>query len=110
MRYKQDCYYYYEYADMGGHIPCCSLYNVLGKCPCEDCKKYLDSLKVMTVPIPKDATNGEVITALFGEDNIYMNITGFGANVCMCLDGIIDFDQEWWEAPYERGRKSADSN
>jgi len=37
----EKCYFYSEYHDMGASIPCCSLHDGLGVCPCEDCDKFL---------------------------------------------------------------------
>lgn len=42
---RTDCFYYYEEQNMGACIPCCGIYNELGKCPCDSkCKDYI-SLK-----------------------------------------------------------------
>jgi len=38
---KEKCYFYSEFHDMGASIPCCSLHDGLGVCPCEDCDKFL---------------------------------------------------------------------
>ena len=40
-------------------------------------------------PIPDNATNGDVIKALFPNEH----------------DFETDFDEEWWNAPYQKGGK-----
>jgi len=40
-------------------------------------------------PIPDNATNGDVIKAMFPNEN----------------DFETDFDAEWWNAPYQKGGK-----
>lgn len=37
---RTDCKFYSEQRDMCAVIPCCSLHEGLGNCPCDDCKQY----------------------------------------------------------------------
>lgn len=56
---RKDCYHYYEYQDMCAHIPCCRLYHVLGKCPCDDCDKFFSNADAHNVV--KKYINGELV-------------------------------------------------
>lgn len=48
--HKTDCYFYFEQADMGSHIPCCSFAEYgLGECPCADCTNYMPQSKVSEI-------------------------------------------------------------
>lgn len=45
-----DCYFYFEQADMGAHIPCCFYKEYgLGECPCDDCTNYMPQSKVSEI-------------------------------------------------------------
>lgn len=47
---RTDCFYYFEYQDMGAHIPCCNNHYGIGKCPCENCNDYIsktDAIKIV---------------------------------------------------------------
>lgn len=59
-------------------------------CP-RDKERLINSIKHNT-PIPDNATNGDMIKALFSET---AEITGeFG----------VFFEDRWWNAPYKRGK------
>lgn len=49
---------------------------------------FIDVIKNGT-PIPGNATNGDVIKALFPNEH----------------DFETDFDEDWWNAPYQKGGK-----
>lgn len=104
--------------------------------PCEDCKYksmaeqdptntklmlmeaningYTEGLKdasyVLTVslPIPDNATNGDVIKAMFGDDKVseFMCHTRIIAKVGNWFnEGVVaEFDNVWWNAPYQKVR------
>ena len=57
---KENCHFYTEYPDMGGRIPCCTRYTQLGKCPCDNCNRFLD--KVDAQKIIKKYSDGELIS------------------------------------------------
>ena len=51
-------------------------------------------------PIPDNATNGEVIKAMFPTADISLNDS--------CFEGVVNkygFDMKWWNAPYQKGGK-----
>ena len=51
-------------------------------------------------PIPDNATNGDVIKALFPTADISLNDS--------CFEGVVNkygFDMKWWNAPYQKGGK-----
>jgi len=50
---------------------------------------YFESKIANGTPIPDNATNGDVIKAMFPNEN----------------DFETDFDAEWWNAPYQKGGK-----
>lgn len=53
-------------------------------------EEMLEDAQVVTViPIPEDATNGEMLTVLFGE------------NALITLD-THNYLKEWWNSPYKK--------
>lgn len=51
-------------------------------------------------PIPDNATNGDVIKAMFPTADISLNDS--------CFEGVVNkygFDMKWWNAPYQKGDK-----
>ena len=51
-------------------------------------------------PIPDNATNGDVIKAMFPTADISLNDS--------CFEGVVNkygFDMKWWNAPYQKGGK-----
>lgn len=59
------------------------------------------------VEIPKGMTNGEVIQAIFGSDNVFgfIHYVHLMAKVGNWFnEGVVaEFDKEWWNAPYKKG-------
>ena len=51
-------------------------------------------------PIPDNATNGDVIKALYPNESIGH------CEDCTDLGDIATFDDDWWNAPYQKGGKS----
>ena len=49
--------------------------------------------------IPDNATNGEVLKALFPNERIGH------CDDCTDLGDIATFDDDWWNAPYQKGGK-----
>lgn len=52
------------------------------------------------IPIPDNATNGDVIKALFPTADISLNDS--------CFEGVVNkygFDMKWWNSPYQKGGK-----
>ena len=60
-------------------------------------------------PLPRDATNGDIIKAMFPDvevkekNNVYEIY--FGVGTCIQF-----FNHQWWNAPYKRGGEDADSD
>ena len=58
-------------------------------------------------PIPDNATNGDVIKTMFGDDKVsafmgYVRIMAKVGN--WCNEGVVaEFDKDWWNAPYQKG-------
>ena len=55
------------------------------------------SQEVPAIPIPKGATNGDMIKALFPDADISLNDS--------CFEGVVNrygFDEKWWNAPYKK--------
>ena len=51
-------------------------------------------------PIPDNATNGDMIKAIFPTADISLNDS--------CFEGVVNkygFDMKWWNAPYQKGGK-----
>ena len=80
--------------------------------PDEDYKKINSKEKIITIscdiasairngtPIPDNATNGDVIKALFPTADISLNDS--------CFEGVVNkygFDMNWWNSPYQKGGK-----
>lgn len=58
---KENCHFYTEYQDMGARIPCCTRYTQLGKCPCDNCDRFLDNVDAQK--IIKKYSDGELISS-----------------------------------------------
>jgi hypothetical protein len=58
-------------------------------------------------PIPDNATNGDVIKAIFDNDKVseFMGYVRIMARVGNWFnEGVVaEFDKEWWNAPYQKG-------
>lgn len=60
----------------------------------EEMKRALQN----AIPIPDNATNGDVIKALFPTADISLNDS--------CFEGVVNkygFDMKWWNSPYQKG-------
>lgn len=60
---------------------------------------------IQAIPIPKDATNGDMIKAMFpygkyGTNGNEVHVYGVGGNGCLV------FTLDWWNAPYKRGSEN----
>ena len=59
-----------------------------------------DAPTVPAIPIPKNATNGDMLKAVFPEREVVEHDKhiefAWG-------DGMDEFDKGWWNAPYKRG-------
>jgi len=67
---RENCYYYIEYPDMGGHISCCAKYTVLGECPCDNCNDFLEDSgaeKIIEAYLKKDLIPISVIKQIKAE-------------------------------------------
>ena len=59
---------------------------------------------IEAIPIPKDATNGDVIKALFNPKFVAPCKDDYGdetGDIYVELDGGIIFTEEWWNAHYK---------
>ena len=60
-------------------------------------------------PIPDNATNGDVIKAMFGADKVFgfIHYVDLMAKVGNWFnDGVVaKFDRDWWDEPYQKGGK-----
>lgn len=79
----------------------------------EELQKIITNLLPVTqksgkwIPIPDNATNGDVIKALF-INSLYEEDAETSDNedyICMHngLNSVCDFDIKWWNAPYQKG-------
>ena len=71
-------------------------------------KNHMESLigKIIlnSTPIPDNATNGDVIKAMFPNADIEIhNITVYV--IFDMRSNVISFDLDWWKAPYQKGGK-----
>ena len=67
---------------------------------------YVKNAKtVQAIPIPDNATNGDVIKAIF--PNVYSEECDY--DIFITLDGDTRFTYDWWNAPYKRGGENADT-
>lgn len=95
---NRDCFYYFEYVDMGCHVPCCSKKcskECIRECEWNECDEFLsnaDANKIIQkycegifVEIPEGATNGEVINLVFPNE-----VWGR------------EFNEKWMKAPYRK--------
>lgn len=74
---------------------------------CEDVLKVLDNC----IEIPKDATNGDILKAIFNikdeqitECNLFISVSEFDCSKNNLCDPH-DFFKTWWNAPYKKGDK-----
>ena len=78
------------------------IYKFVCQLSCEDSYHYddvvLTSVKNGT-PIPDNATNGDVIKAMFPSEEIYRHTFGYD------LGDDCSFNENWWKAPYQKGGK-----
>ena len=79
-------------------------YNIVKKQVADGITNPLKICIANGTPIPDNATNGDVIKAMFSKAGIEIrNIT-----VYVIFDmhsNVISFDLDWWNAPYQRGGK-----
>lgn len=59
-----------------------------------------DTLTINAIPIPEDATNGDVIKAMFhygsyGTNGNEVHVFGVGGN------GVLVFTKDWWNTKYK---------
>lgn len=84
-----------------------AIYIASGYCHWSNIPKELEKLPtVQVVPIPDNATNGDVIKAMFPDTTIYEETRGYGymySDVVRCAENyMLTYDKEWWNAPYKR--------
>ena len=72
------------------------------------CMEMKDALLNGT-PIPDNATNGDVIKAMFSDDKVsefmgYVRILARAGN--WFNEGVVaEIDKDWWNSPYQKGGK-----
>ena len=73
-----------------------------------NCKECFDAI-VYGKPIPDNATNGDVIKAMFGANKVFgfIHYVHLMAKVGNWFnEGVVaEFDRDWWDAPYQKGGK-----
>ena len=61
-----------------------------------------DTIKNGTI-LPDNSTNGDMIRAIFPDASFEKYATNNNLKpVAIIMNGIIEFDMEWWDTPYER--------
>ena len=78
------------------------LYKLLKDLPSDSNEGTIENVLMKAVengtPIPDNATNGDVIKAMFPTADISLNDS--------CFEGVVNkygFDMKWWNAPYQKG-------
>lgn len=66
--HREDCFYFSEVTDFGGHIPFCGVTAQLENCPCRDCKNYIS--KSDAYQVIKKYRNGEIVLVRRGDKYI----------------------------------------
>ena len=61
---REDCFYFSEVTDYGGHIPFCGVTARLEDCPCRDCKNYIS--KSDAYQVVRKYQNGEIVAVRRG--------------------------------------------
>jgi hypothetical protein len=62
---------------------------------------YFEGLVQQGIPIPDDATNGDVIKTMFPNVNVYEHNGGATYSV----NNEYNFNTTWWNSPYQKGGK-----
>ncbi len=63
-----------------------------------------DTFKNGTI-LPDNLTNGDMIRAIFPDASFEKYATNNNLKpVLIIMNGITEFDLDWWDAPYERGQ------
>lgn len=76
-------------------------------CPYSDdnCGLVHEADTVNAIPIPENATNGDMIKALFPNATFYDDTFGYGyvySDVVECKENyMMTYSKEWWNAPYK---------
>lgn len=68
-------------------------------------KIYKDSDSPTIIEIPDNATNGDIIKALFN----YEIVDDFHYSYVIDIENngyYVQFDKEWWNAPYKKGENN----
>lgn len=65
------------------------------------CPNLLSNAIKNGTPIPDNATNGDVIMAMFPNVNVYEHNGGATYSV----NNEYNFNATWWNAPYQKGGK-----
>ena len=77
--------------------------------PCENCGSHIrvcvdcDFYKGKYIEIPDNATNGDVIMAMFPKAEVILNKKN---TISWMYKGMIKtYPLDWWNAPYQKGGK-----
>lgn len=72
---------------------------------CEETDSFIIDTFTLAIgngtPIPDDATNGDVIMAMFPNVSVYEHNGGATYSV----NNEYNFNATWWDAPYQKGGK-----
>ena len=66
-----------------------------------------ESKPYLMIPLPNNATNGDMIKIMFPHIRVNEYINSIDV---VGLDGMSVFSKEWWYAPYKKENKNEESN
>ncbi len=71
----------------------------------------IENLPVVTPTIPKGATNGDMIKAIFPNVEIYTDVINEIVDIEICEDSSeLRCSVDWWDAPYKRGSENGNQD
>lgn len=71
----------------------------------ESVDNYIKSISQKVITIPDNATNGDVIKALFPNSRVDISCARAFFYIREDLKRFVTFDIDWWNAPYQEGDK-----
>lgn len=91
---KTNCYFYFEFHDMGAHIPCCTFEEYpLGKCPCDECTNYLpkkEASKIVREYLKNKGSNKEICnTCKSAQPNLQQTCNKLATD-CISRQAVLD--------------------
>lgn len=97
-RCKDDCYWYDERQDMGGHIPYCRCKkaNFIEPKDCENCEQYHSKFKPTKADKIRKMSDEE-LAQLFVQISLWRKPATYDAVSGFCLDDGVVKEKEWLE-------------